>query len=241
MPILRDTPFTRKQMALLKDAFQEARQSPFVEQLWRELVQMMQEIRRREDMPDPDVEARFADMEMRVFFVRVSLLECAMCEQTPALAHALGPHLRRWLLAALAIAAFGEGWPTWAQFIYRCLPDLPVIRQPDGSYTGVEQMDFKKKHHLQLKSLITALRPARDRGRPRKDTTSPVPMKATRLDPVLPAQPYALQSDGVHWRRIARALYPGCQFNDEAERERMRQHIRRLIERGRLNAGQSHR
>jgi hypothetical protein len=181
---LRDSAFWRKQEAMLLNAFQQAFDAPIVRQIYLATIDQMQATRQRQVWPDPAMEAIWSALETRLFGVSLSMLARAMCTQSPALTHALGPYMQRWLMAILAVDALGDPWPaTWQMRLYRCLPDLPVVRMPDGSYRGLEALDAKQGHFYQLRDLLHALRPMKPRGRPKKQASHPKTPKQQRLVP----------------------------------------------------------
>lgn len=88
------------------------------------------------------------------------MLALAMCEQSPALEHALGPHLPRWLMAAVAVVATGDSWPmSWQQHIAHFLPDNPATFAPEGAVRGLE--DAEGRHWEQLQKYFKSLSPPR--------------------------------------------------------------------------------
>jgi hypothetical protein len=223
---------------MLLAAFQKAFDAPTVQQIYLATVDQMQAVRQREPVPDPDLEAQMCALEARLTALSLAILERAMRAASPALAHALGPYTQRWLMAILAVDAFGDTRPAdaWQQRLYRCLPDLPVARMPDGSYRGLEAMDANRGHFLQLRDLLRALRPMKPRGRPKKQASQPKTAKRSRIDPEMADQAYQLSADGAHWRDIARHLLPAYDLRDPKRKEQARLRIDRLIYAGRRRA-----
>jgi hypothetical protein len=121
--------------------------------------------------------------------------------------------------------------------IERLLPNnpLPLDEAILKNYTP----DQIRKAGFELGDLARARQPARPVGRPKKPSSEkPAKVGARSLDSTVAARAYQMSLDKQHWVEIARACYPN--LSAAARRSnKMRVHIGRLIEKGRLNAKKS--
>jgi len=186
-------------------------------------------MRCREDLPDPDAEDSFADVEMSMFLGTLRLLARAMCAQSPALEHALGPHLPSWLLPARMHVATGDSWAqTWQLWQSHLLPDNPATILPDDNVQGLRHA--KREHFLQLADYFNSLRSARPRGRPKNNSAQPSGQRD--IDPARAADAalaYNNSQDGIHWTTTAGQLFPELNLYDPREKEKARKRVDRRI------------
>ena len=137
--------------------------------------------------------------------------------RVPALIHMFGSKLELWLWVWFHNQA-GAPVPEWLPPIPELEhlgPDNPLAMGPDGDVQHSNRASGQ--HLLQLRDYHRSFRPAQKAGRPPKEVG-------------LAIRAYQLHLDGKHWTDIAQELFGPLPYGQE--RERLRGHIRRLLERG---------
>ncbi len=234
------TKLWRRQVQLLREALEEALTDPTIRAYWGRTAELFAKLR--------GVQVAFRDShtERLVTLIRHTTSDAwesletlaQLCrERAPALEHAFGPYLDRWLLTFI-LQELGVELPKelLPRRLYRLLPDNPVVVRLDWSVVDLERA--RPEHFHQLRDYYRSLRPAGRRGRPRRQGRPRSGGRRT-LDPELARlAAHMKDAEGRNWTEIARVLIedarlPAFDLYDSRERERARQRIRRLVERGR--------
>jgi hypothetical protein len=158
----------------------------------------------------------------------------------------LPQHLRTFILDTLREALHGAPRTPAPLEVEHLSPTNPIrihAYTEEMVYLAIPRQDFMDStigaHYLELAAYGQSLRPVRHPGRPRKAPEAPrTPHRTRRLDPALAQQAWDLKRQGVRWPDIARALYSDRPVpTDPKAREALRQHVRRLCDKGYLEAG----
>jgi hypothetical protein len=100
--------------------------------------------------------------------------------------------------------------------------------RPNLDLHAPEWLAVRPEHYLEISKYDRSFKPAGKRGKPKQTK----PAKPTRqLDPELALLVYQLAADGLHWKDIARRVYPDRSVADRSS-EAMRKRIEHLIFRG---------
>jgi hypothetical protein len=156
--------------------------------------------------------------------------------ETRLFGHFLPGNVQRIMLAQLGRLSLLPGSMPTA----RLSPDNPLRlldARADGALVWMPY-DVEERHLMDLRTYFRSLRPVRQPGRPRKAPEAPrTPQRTRRLDPALAQQAWDLKRQGLRWPDIARGLWSDRPVPTEHHaREALRQRVRRLCEKGRLDA-----
>ena len=217
-PHLRDSAFWRKQEGMLLDAFRQAFDAPLVPQLYLATIDQMRAVRQRKAHPEPGIEAILGAMDEALTHTGLSLLTRALCAASPGLAHALGPHLQRWLMALLAVDAFDDPYPTsWQQKQWHLLPGNPVTIGPHQVVHGLlAASPAQQRQFGEYLESFHALKPGRRKNRETKEEL------LAEVRPII----HQLRHTGLYasQERVADILYPKDADGARKLRRRAKKH-----------------
>jgi hypothetical protein len=129
--------------------------------------------------------------------------------------------------------------PGWLE-VERLSPDsgVRILAHGEGGAAIWVPYDVEERHLMDLRTYLRLRRPAGHPGRPPKPPEAPrTPRRRSRLSGPLADLAAKLDQEELHWTAIAQALWPGVPLPTEAKaREALRQRVKRLIVRGRLDA-----